>query len=264
MGALSKALALLMTAAAAGGAVAQDAPSVRVLATDPPGDVVTLGRNQNFYLLLDYRLAQPAHLWVRPYFEGEEVIAGSNPSNTYEGSGRALGWFFLMQPGDRVDEIRIRAGDGTSSGTHDVATYPVQVTGGDQPAAAHAAPAWVAELRARDQAVQRAAYEQQMRTPPAAGDVALFGGFMLLMLALGILGMAGPAWGVWRWHGAWRLAAAVPAAGMAFVVLRVMADTARDPTSHNLWPFEILQAGALSCVVMALLFAMRRIGAARR
>jgi hypothetical protein len=33
---------------------------------------------------------------------------------------------------------------------------------------------------------------------------------------------------------------------MAFVALRIMVDGARDPTSHNRWPFEILQAGAQS------------------
>jgi hypothetical protein len=34
------------------------------------------------------------------------------------------------------------------------------------------------------------------------------------------------------------LAAAVPAAVMA----RVVVDTTRDPTSHNLWPFELVIA----------------------
>jgi hypothetical protein len=51
---------------------------------------------------------------------------------------------------------------------------------------------------------------------------------------------------------------------MAFVVLRLLFDTARDPTSHNLWPFEILQVGALSAVVMLVLMVMRkRAGRAR-
>jgi hypothetical protein len=37
------------------------------------------------------------------------------------------------------------------------------------------------------------------------------------------------------------LAAAVPAAVMA----RVVVDTTRDPTSHNLWPFELVIAFAV-------------------
>ncbi|HEY2395460.1 MAG TPA: hypothetical protein VGH81_05670 [Rudaea sp.] len=237
--------------------------SVRVAATDPPGDVVTLGRNQNFYLLLEYETQQPVRIWARPYFQGKEVNAGSNPSGDQRGTGRTLGWFFLMHPGDQVDEVRINAGDGSPAGTHLVATYPVQITAGDQPAATRVEPPWVSELDARDQAEQRAAYEKQMSTPPSSGELALFSGFMLLMVAAGFFGFAAPALALWRWRGGWRVAAAVPAALMAFVVLRLFADTARDPTSHNLWPFEILQAGALSIVVIAALFAVRRFAAVR-
>jgi len=69
---------------------------------------------------------------------------------------------------------------------------------------------------------------------------------------------------VWRWCEGWRIAAAVPAAMMAFVVVRLIIGVARDPTSHNLWPFEILQAGALSVAIMLALFAARRISGASR
>jgi hypothetical protein len=86
----------------------------------------------------------------------------------------------------------------------------------------------------------------------------LLGGFMLVMLLVGLLGFAAPAWGLWRWRGGWRIAAAVPAAAMAFVVLRIAAGTAVDPTSHNLWPFEVLQAGVLSLVAMLALWIARR------
>lgn len=51
---------------------------------------------------------------------------------------------------------------------------------------------------------------------------------------------------------------------MTFVVLRIMFGVARDPTSHNLWPFEILQAGALSVVVMAVLLVARKLSGAGR
>ena len=49
-----------------------------------------------------------------------------------------------------------------------------------------------------------------------------------------------PVWALWKWRGGWRLAAVVPVAVMAFVVGRIVVDTSRDPTSHNLWPFEII------------------------
>jgi hypothetical protein len=55
------------------------------------------------------------------------------------------------------------------------------------------------------------------------------------------------------------LGASAPAAWMAFVVPRIAVDTSRDPTSHNLWPFELLYSGALSVMAMAALFIARRL-----
>jgi hypothetical protein len=237
---------------------------VQVLETFPSGDTITLSRNQHFYLHLHYGTDHPVGIWVQPYFEGKKVKAGSSPSHTYSGSGEALGWFFLFDPNTQVDEVRISAGDGSFGGTPVVATYPVQITGSGQPVTAHSEPAWVTRLNALDAAAQKADYEKRMNTPVSTGDMILFNSFMLGMLAIGCLGFAAPAWGLWRWRGGWRIAAAVPAAMMTFVVLRVLSGTAHDPTSHNLWPFEILQAGALSAVVMIVLVVARKVTGARR
>jgi len=89
--------------------------------------------------------------------------------------------------------------------------------------------------------------------------VALLNGFMLAMLGVGLLGFAGPTWMLLRWRGGWRIAAAVPAIMMAFVVLRIVIGVAIDPTSHNLWPFEILMAGAMSAGVTGLLSVLRKL-----
>lgn len=51
---------------------------------------------------------------------------------------------------------------------------------------------------------------------------------------------------------------------MAFVVLRLIVGVARDPTSHNLWPFEILMAGGLSTVLMIVLLVARKVTRGRR
>lgn len=240
------------------------ATQVQVLETWPAGDSITLGRNQNFYLHLHYTSDQPVHIWARPYFQGKPANAGSNPSRVYPaGSGDALGWFFLFDPGTQVDEVRISAGDGSYNRTPVVATFPVSIMGGDEPAQAAAQPAWVASLRAADDAASRADYKRSM-TPASAGGMALFSGFMLAMIAICVLAFAGPAWGLWRWRGGWRIGAAIPAAVMAFVVLRIFIDTARDPTSHNLWPFEIVMWGGLSCGCMLLLGLAHKLLAAKR
>ncbi|MBS0569923.1 MAG: hypothetical protein JSS28_04910 [Proteobacteria bacterium] len=241
----------------AGGARAQ--ATVQVLETYPAGDDVTLARNQNFYLRIGYSTTQPVQIWAHPYFQGKLARVGSNPSREYAGSGDALGWFFLMTPDVQVDEVRIAVGDGSVAGTHELLSYPVRVSSGDSADAAAAPPEWVARLSAIDKAEQRAAYEKRMSEPVTPGQMALFNGFMLSMLVLGLAGFAAPAWGLYRWRGGWRLAAAVPAVLMAFVVLRIIAGTSIDPTSHNLWPFEILIAGALSTGAMIVLAIARRL-----
>jgi hypothetical protein len=238
---------------------------VKVLGTWPAGDNVALASNQTFYVHMSYTSDQPVRIWARPYFNGKQANAGSNPSRIYPaGSGEALGWFFLSDPGTAVDEIRIRVGDGSPRNTSVVATYPVWVESGDGPAAARPEPAWVSSLRAADKAAQDADYQKTMNTPPSIGEELFFGGFMSTMLALGLIGLGGPAWGLWRWRGGWRLIAAVPAVVMGFVVLRILVGTAIDPTSHNLWPFEIVMWGGFSCLWMLVAgLAHKFSGAAR-
>lgn len=244
--------------------LADAATTVRVVGTWPAGESVTLHPRQTFYLHLRYTSDEPVQIWAEPYFQGEPAHAGSNPSRIYpSGTGEALGWFFL-DPGARADEVRISAGDGSVKGTPVVTTYPVSVARADAPAQTPPPPAWVTRLRAADKAAQDAAYQKAMNQPITAGETLFFTGFMLSMAALGIFGLVGPAWGVWRWRGGWRIAAALPAALMAFVVLRLIVGTALDPTSHNLWPFEILMAGAASSVFMIVLLIARKISGAGR
>lgn len=44
---------------------------------------------------------------------------------------------------------------------------------------------------------------------------------------------------------------AVGAMILAAVMARVVVDTATDPTSHNLWPFELVLAGFVAGVTTA-------------
>lgn len=254
---------LAMTVLTAAGARA--ATTVQVVDTWPAGDKVELGSNQTFYIHVRYHSDSPTHFWAAPHGDNGPVRAGTNPSRVYPaGDGEALVWFFLMQPGEHVTGVRINAGDGSTAGTHEIADYPVDVSAGNGPPTAAAQPEWLTRLRAEDQAAQDAAYRKAMSEPIPAGDMAFFSGFMLLMLAVGLFGTLAPAWGLWRWRGGWRIAAAVPAAVMAFVVLRIVIDGMRDPTSHNLWPFEILTWGTLSSLCMIALLLLHKIrGAAR-
>jgi hypothetical protein len=54
-------------------------------------------------------------------------------------------------------------------------------------------------------------------------------------------------------------------AGELVVLLNIVVGVTLDPTSHNLWPFEVAIWGAGSVAVMLLLFLLRWItGASRR
>lgn len=232
--------------------VAHATTQVTVTATAPAGAVVKLAPNENFYLRLHYRSDVPTYLWARPYFHGAAVKAGSNPSRLYPaGEGDALGWFFVYDAGAGVDEVRLSGGRGTAGGSPVLASYRLDLSA-DAAAAKQPAPEWVQQLLAQDEVVNRADREKALNTPATPGEYAWMNAFMFSMLAFAVLGFAGPAWGLWRWRGYWRLVAAIPGAWMAFVVARLFIDTARDPTSHNLWPFEIVIWAGLSCGWMIL------------
>lgn len=232
---------------------------VRVLETWPRGEHVVLARNQNFYLRIAYDADTPVSIWAQPYFQGKPAHAGSNPALPQVGHGEALGWFFLMQPGDAVDEVRIAAGDGSPEHTPVIAVVHVDLSGGSAAPDAHAEPEWVATMRAQAVEAQRSASKAAMNAPIRPADIAFFGGFMMLVYALGAFAFVAPAWALWRWRGGWRIAAAVPALAMACVVLRIVIDTGHDPTSHNLWPFEILMWGVPCAMAMIALTIAHRV-----
>jgi hypothetical protein len=255
---------LLAGALALAAGPATGEPTVRVVATDPAAEA-TLGRDESFYLRIEYATDEPVSIWARPYFQGKPVArAKSNASFPHTGTGHALGWFSLDQA-DAVDEVRIKLGGGTPHREWYATSLPVRLVGTGQPAAARRTPAWVAELLAQEEEKRRRAYEQRMSEPISAGEYALMSGFMLAVLGLLVGSVVAPAWALWKWRGGWRLAAVLPAAVIGFVVLRIIIDTALDPTSHNLWPFEILIWGSLSLAAMGVLALVRRLaGGGRR
>jgi hypothetical protein len=61
-----------------------------------------------------------------------------------------------------------------------------------------------------------------------------------------------------RWHSGWRLAAAAPLPFWLMWAARFAWDTTLDPTSHNLFPFEILIGAAAALLYLAILATVRR------
>ena len=256
---------LFALALALGATGAADAAiSVRVVDTWPSGDRVVLGRNQQFHLRIAYASDEPAGIWVSPYFRGKPARAGTSPSPRHSGSGETSAWFFLMEPEAEVDEIRITAGNGGSKTTPVVATHRVHVVLGGDASAAGTPPTWVTQLGEQSRAAAREQARAAADAPMSAVESVLFIGTMVAMPIVPLLGFVAPIWMYRRWRGGWRIAAAVPGIMMAFVVLRIVVGVAIDSTSHNLWPFETLIAGAASVGAIVLLALLHRLSGAGR
>lgn len=232
------------------------AASVQVVETFPAGADLWLPANQSYYLRLRYESDEPIKLWVRPYFRGKSARAGSNPSLTHPaGDGETMGWFFLMSPGDAVDEIRIEGGDGSANGTRELLRLPVNIVGVASGATRPVEPEWVTRIRAAEAAL--AEQERARAVPVTRNETRVALGVMVCVLVLFLLAVAWPLRAMRRWQGGWRVVAMVPLAVIGFVALRIVVGTWWDPTSHNLWPFEVAFAGLISLAVMAAAVMLR-------
>jgi hypothetical protein len=229
----------------------------RVAATDPPADA-TLGRDQSFHVRIQFDADEPVALWTQAWSGGKRIDKGykSNASAKWSGSGYALGWISFDKPVE-VDEIRIVAGGGNPYREWQVASYPVKLRWSDGPPAGEAAP-WVPELQRATAAAWEAERRAAAARPRSTGEAAF--GLLVIPLFLGVVlaCVGAPIWALWKWRGWWRLAAVVPFVVMALVVARIVIDTSRDPTSHNLWPFEIVYSGAAGLALIIVLALVRR------
>ncbi|HJU22245.1 MAG TPA: hypothetical protein VJ891_07025 [Casimicrobiaceae bacterium] len=231
---------------------------VSVAATDPPAEA-TLGRDEPFYVRIEFSSDEPIQIWARPYLDGKPAVkTRSNPSFPHSGHGYALGWFSL-DDAERVDEVRIKVGGGKPYREWIAATYPVNVIATSVPAVAHERQEWVDEMRRAEDEAQQQAYRQRMNEPVGAGTSLLMMLFGFATLALLAGGIAIPLRAIWKWRGGWRMAAVIPIALMGFVVLRIIIGTSIDPTSHNLWPFEILMWGSVSLLILGGIAVVRRV-----
>jgi hypothetical protein len=255
---LGRLLLLLASIVVSGGVTHARAESNASIVDTQPGPSATLGRQQSFWVRIEYASDEPISLWARPYYKGKSVKnAMSNASLAYVGSGEALGWFALTGPGE-VDELRINAGGGDPYREWALASQPVQLRWTNAAPSAEPRADWIEDLLAVEKTRRAEDAQRRASEPLTTGATAFLSGFMLAMLALLIAGIAVPLWSAWKWRGAWRVAAAVPACAILFVVLRILVGTARDPTSHNLWPFEILQVGVVALLFTGVLKLLRR------
>lgn len=245
-------LLLLLLSAASASAPANAEHRVEVLETYPPGSQVTLGPGEKFYLRIAWSTDSMTRIHARPYLDGDVVQAWTSPSPRYDqGSGETAAWFSYGDSDDSADEVRIFVGNSKS---RLAAVHRVSVSAGTEPVARPPAPAWVATLE--DQVVEATGGPQE---PPTAAEKRWFDGFMLAVAGLALFGLLAPAWGVLRWRGRWRIAAAVPMAGMGLFTVFLLLTAVFNPGSLNLLPLVVLMAAVPASLFMAILFLARRL-----
>jgi hypothetical protein len=81
--------------------------------------------------------------------------------------------------------------------------------------------------------------------------------FMLLICALVVCSLAAEVFALVKLRGIWRLVALLPLFIVGFIVVRIVVDTQADPTSHNLWPFEVVVWSFLALAFLGVLVGIR-------
>jgi hypothetical protein len=82
---------------------------------------------------------------------------------------------------------------------------------------------------------------------------------LLLVLAVPLGYVALQLRALVSWHGPARLAALLPLLGWTVWGVSFARDVARDPTSHNLFPVEILLGAGAALVYLGLVMVLRRL-----
>lgn len=250
--------ALLIAVLFSGSYLAAQQPSLQVVEVDPPQATILSGQD---YVSARVTYSSPVEcvIWVRPYFGGKEVNKGfSHPSPVYgSGTGEAFGWFQINTP-QSVDAIHVKMVERSSQRVLAETDYPIELTFSGDPGSSRERAAWAVQLNAAQQQHFHDQARQAASQPTGAGT-ALFGfGFMVVVIGIFASMFAWPAYAIYKWNGWWRYAAVLPLLVIATVVLRILVDTHRDPTSHNLWPFEIVMFGGGGLIFMAALNIARR------
>jgi len=62
-----------------------------------------------------------------------------------------------------------------------------------------------------------------------------------------------------RMRGVWRWIACAPAAAIALIIAIIVIGVVNDPTSHNLWPLEIVMWSAGGIAFIGLLLGIKAI-----
>lgn len=261
----------LITVAVAFLSVAADAATVQLLETHPPQPATLAnGHTLNLRIHVESQTAQDVHI-VEVRSRGTKVswYATSGIESVPAGGGETV-LFTFLQPKEcdvRVDEIVVKTTDAGAGATPpdpagETHVLPVDATWTVATGADTAeSPAWVTEHRA--QANARRAAARAAEPPPNLFSHLLFFAGSLLFVALVIAAYWLPIRWIRHWEGGWRLAAAACLVPITLSIVNITLGLISDPTSHNLFPFEIAIAGAIAFGMMIVVRIAHAIAAGR-
>lgn len=257
---LVSAAVLILAVATVAHAGLEAAPRLDVLETSPSSPA-TLGRHRTFYLRFRVDAPFPVVVALHPYERGVDVLRamgnGGEPTLP-AGESTDAGFFFLLaKEPQHVDEVRIVVSRADDRRTQWTFPHPVDLA--FDPADTSPAPpdpGWVNDWKVARDARFRAAAEAAGAGPGSLLGWAVALVVIPILVLLPLAAVALPLYFLWRWRGPRRLLAALPLVVLGGKLATVWADLAADPTSHNLWPLELLlwELPALGVVLLAWVF----------
>jgi hypothetical protein len=85
---------------------------------------------------------------------------------------------------------------------------------------------------------------------------------LVIIVSIAIVVLGPQIWAIKAWQGVWRWLAAAPLLLVGADVVLIVVSTAIDPTSHNLWPLELLFISVIGLPVVGVLWLVRLVARA--
>lgn len=224
-----------------------------------PVDGTMLHSNDQVYVRIHYSADVPIKLWIRPYAFDKEVPAYTNASTVHPaGEGDALGWFECTQVCE-VHSIHIQVATADSGRPFlDQPNGDYYFTWDGIPGERHSPASWVKPMQDAEAVRQKQAYDAYMAQPLGKSGVFALILFAAMLLAALFVCVVWPLYGLIKWQGKWRWLASAPLVLTVLKTLSISVDLARDPTSHNLLPFEYLIIGVIAAPYMIVVWFLRK------
>ena len=87
---------------------------------------------------------------------------------------------------------------------------------------------------------------------------------LIVLAAAAIINIVLSLVAVWRGKGVWKLVATLPILAVFAVGLNIVLGTSRDPTSHNLWPLEVVLWSGVGIIFSVAFMVFQRVFSAAK